>query len=63
MLVLSPLSRAIETGMAAFAHYEGPVLLEALARERVWLSSDCGRHPEMLREEFVPLAMGGFQHH
>jgi len=52
VLVVSPLTRAMQTADLAFAHYDGPVLVEPLARERVWLSSDVGRPPSELREEF-----------
>ena len=52
VLVVSPLTRALHTANLAFSHYDGPIVVEALARERVWLSSDCGRSPEELRAEF-----------
>lgn len=52
VLVVSPLSRAIQTAQIAWEHYDGPVLVEALVRERVWLSSDVGRPPAELLKEF-----------
>ena len=52
VLVVSPLTRAIQTTALAWPHYDGPVEVEALARERVWLSSDCGRSPAELKAEF-----------
>lgn len=52
VLVVSPLSRAMQTARITWAHYSGPVMVEALARERVWLSSDCGRAPQELQDEF-----------
>ena len=52
LLVVSPLTRALLTAQLAFPHYDGPVEVEALARERVWLSSDCGRSPAELKEDF-----------
>lgn len=47
--------------LAFLPHYKGPVLVEALARERVWLSSDIGSHPDQLRKAFPDprCAVGG----
>ena len=52
VLVVSPLTRALLTAQLAFPHHQGPVTVEPLARERVWLSSDCGRAPAELQQEF-----------
>lgn len=52
LLVVSPLTRAIQTADIAYASYQGPILVEPLARERVWLSSDCGRSPAELAKDF-----------
>ena len=52
VLLVSPLTRALQTAAHAFEHYDGPIEVEALARERVYLSSDCGRSPDELRKEF-----------
>jgi len=58
VLVVSPLSRAMQTARITWAHYSGPVVVEALARERVWLSSDCGRAPQELQDEFGTFVNG-----
>lgn len=48
LLVVSPLTRALQTADLAFKDVECPITVEALARERVWLSSDCGSSPQEL---------------
>jgi broad specificity phosphatase PhoE len=54
VLVVSPLARAIQTAQLAWLpHFSGPVVIEPLARERVWLSSDVGSHPSTLKAEFT----------
>lgn len=55
VLIVSPLTRALQTANVAFAHYKGPRVVEALARERVYLSSDAGRAPSELSKEFGTL--------
>lgn len=60
LLVVSPLTRALHTAALAFDHYEGPIHVEPLARERVWLSSDVGSSPEELRAKFEQLAPGRY---
>ncbi len=53
LLVVSPLTRALHTAQLAWLpHYQGPVVVEPLARERVWFSSDVGRTAEELQQEF-----------
>ncbi|GIL50443.1 hypothetical protein Vafri_6566 [Volvox africanus] len=53
LLVVSPLSRALQTAQIAFLpHYDGPVLVEPLARERVWHASDIGSSREHLARTF-----------
>ncbi len=57
VLMVSPLSRALQTAALAFqlqqhGGWDGPVVVEALARERVWLSGDLGRAPDKLEAEF-----------
>ncbi|PNH09274.1 hypothetical protein TSOC_004130 [Tetrabaena socialis] len=53
LLVVSPLTRALETAQLAFLpHYEGPVLVEPLVRERVWHASDIGSSREQLGATF-----------
>ncbi|KXZ47633.1 hypothetical protein GPECTOR_34g792 [Gonium pectorale] len=53
LLVVSPLTRALQTAELAFLpHYGGPVLVEPLARERVWHASDIGSGREDLEARF-----------
>uniref|UniRef100_A0A7S3VI36 Phosphoglycerate mutase-like protein n=1 Tax=Dunaliella tertiolecta TaxID=3047 RepID=A0A7S3VI36_DUNTE len=53
LLVISPLTRALQTASLAFLPwYSGRVIVEPLARERVWLSSDTGRSPDLLAQDF-----------
>ncbi|KAL6762250.1 histidine phosphatase superfamily [Haematococcus lacustris] len=53
LLVVSPLARALQTATLAFLpHYSGPVMVEALARERVYMSGDCGSVRSRLQAEF-----------
>lgn len=52
MLVVSPLTRALHTAELAFPSFLGPRVVEALTRERVYLSSDAGRAPSELAGEF-----------
>ncbi|EFJ41539.1 hypothetical protein VOLCADRAFT_119663 [Volvox carteri f. nagariensis] len=53
LLVVSPLTRALQTAQLAFLpHYQGPVLVEPLARERVWHASDVGSSREHLARTF-----------
>lgn len=49
---MSPLTRALQTASLAFPTYDGRIEVEPLARERVWLSSDCGRSPDELKADF-----------
>ena len=56
LIVTSPLTRAIETTLAAFGPDHGPVLVEALHRERVEHSCDVGRPPAELAQAFPGLA-------
>eukprot|EP00775_Hariotina_reticulata_P007810 gene7810-8007_t len=53
LLVVSPLTRALQTATLAFGpQLACPVLVEPLLRERLYLSSDVGRHPQELAQEF-----------
>jgi broad specificity phosphatase PhoE len=53
LLVVSPLSRALHTAALAFGEDPGcPVVVEPLWRERLYLSSDCGRAPALLAADF-----------
>ncbi|GBF89106.1 hypothetical protein Rsub_01823 [Raphidocelis subcapitata] len=56
LLVVSPLTRAIQTALLAFGERPPcPVLVEPLFRERLYLSSDVGRPPAELATEFPHL--------
>ncbi|WIA29844.1 hypothetical protein OEZ86_012314 [Tetradesmus obliquus] len=53
LLVVSPLTRALQTASLAFGEQPGcPVLVELLWRERLYLSSDVGRPGQQLAQEF-----------
>lgn len=53
LLVVSPLTRALQTASLAFGEQPGcPVLVEPLWRERLYLSSDVGRPGQQLAQEF-----------
>jgi hypothetical protein len=53
LLVVSPLTRALRTATLAFGHQPGgPVLVEWLWRERLYLSSDVGRPGQQPAQEF-----------
>ncbi|KAG2489538.1 hypothetical protein HYH03_011989 [Edaphochlamys debaryana] len=53
VLVVSPLTRALQTAELAFLpHYKGPVVVEPLARERVWHASDVGSPRAELERKF-----------
>jgi broad specificity phosphatase PhoE len=54
--VTSPLTRAIETALAAFGPDHSPIRVEALHRERVEHSCDVGRSPAELARAFPALA-------
>lgn len=53
VLVVSPLTRALQTATLAFGQ-QPPcrVHVEPLWRERLYLSSDVGRHPQQLQQEY-----------
>lgn len=61
VLIVSPLTRALRTAELAFPHYNGRIEVEALCRERVYLSSDCGRPPAELKADF-PHGKFNFDH-
>jgi broad specificity phosphatase PhoE len=53
LLVVSPLTRALQTATLAHGRQPAcPVLVEPLWRERLYLSSDVGRHPQQLQQEY-----------
>ena len=52
-LIISPLTRALQTAELAFGKTPAcPVVVEPLCSERIWLSSDVGRQPAALRQDF-----------
>ena len=52
VVVTSPLTRALSTAQMAFAELTCPRTVEPLCSERLWLSSDVGRQPQLLQHEF-----------
>lgn len=68
LLVVSPLTRALQTASLAFGNQQQyqqqqqqqqpscsscpPIHVEPLWRERLYLSSDVGRHPQQLQQEY-----------
>lgn len=53
LLVVSPLTRAVQTATLAYGTQPPcPVHVEPLWRERLYLSSDVGRHPQQLQQEY-----------
>ena len=55
LVVTSPLTRAIQTTLAAFGARDLPILVEALCTERVELSQDVGRPSDDLAAAFPML--------
>jgi broad specificity phosphatase PhoE len=56
LVVTSPLTRAIQTALAAFAGRDLPILVEALCAEKAELSQDVGRPPAELARDFPQLS-------
>jgi hypothetical protein len=54
LLVVSPHTRALQTATLAFAPHlqRCRTLVQPLAAERLYLSSDVGRHKQQLAQEF-----------
>jgi broad specificity phosphatase PhoE len=52
VLLVSPLARTLQTADLAFAEYKGTRVIEKLARERLYLSSDAGSTPDALQTRF-----------
>ncbi len=49
----SPLTRALHTAELAFGEsLKCPTMVEPLCSERIWLSSDVGRQPNALKQDF-----------
>jgi broad specificity phosphatase PhoE len=55
-VIISPLTRAIQTALGAFGGCSAKLVIEALHRERVEHSGDLGRSPRVLATEFPNLA-------
>lgn len=55
LVVVSPLTRAVQTALGAFGG-RAPILVEPLLRERVEMSCDIGRSPAALAAAFPELA-------
>lgn len=53
LVVVSPLTRAIQTTLAAFENHPAPRLIEALHREKQESYCDIGRSPPLLATEFT----------
>ena len=58
LLVTTPFTRAIQTGLGAFGGRGLPVVVEALHREHLGASCDVGRSPAILAESFPDLEFG-----
>ena len=58
LVVSSPFTRAIQTALGIFEDRCGPLLIEALHRERRGASCDIGRSPALLAEAFPHVAFG-----
>jgi broad specificity phosphatase PhoE len=53
VLITSPLTRALHTAQLAFGESLGcPTVVEPTCSERIWLSSDVGRQPNELQQDF-----------
>ncbi len=53
VLITSPLTRALHTAQLAFGDSLGcPTVVEPTCSERIWLSSDVGRQPNELQQDF-----------
>ncbi len=52
VLIVSPLGRALHTAQLAFPDFDGPIEVEALATERVYLSAEVGKSPSELMRAF-----------
>lgn len=59
LVVVSPLTRTIQTTIVAFANHTAPRLIEPLHREKQESYCDIGRQPHELEQEFAGF---GFDH-
>ena len=56
VIIVSPLTRALQTATGIFGGHDAPMEVEALHREYLESSCDIGRHPRALSEDFPGLA-------
>jgi broad specificity phosphatase PhoE len=56
LVVVSPLTRAIETALGLFDNAQTPIVVTDLIRERLHCSCDVGRSPKELGAEFPKLS-------
>jgi len=57
LVITSPLSRAIQTGLNIFGHRDIPFHITCRHRERVESSGDVGRSPRELKQDFPILTL------
>jgi broad specificity phosphatase PhoE len=56
VIIVTPLTRALQTATGIFGGHDVPMEVEALHREYLESSCDIGRHPRALSEDFPELA-------
>lgn len=62
VLVTSPLTRALHTAELAFGEFQDcPTIVEPTCSERIWLSSDVGRRPSELQQDFPTVDLDHLQ--
>ena len=61
VLIASPLSRALHTAELTFGNTSCPTIVEPLCSERIWLSSDVGRQPAELQQDFPTVDMDNLE--
>ena len=61
VLIASPLSRALHTAEIVFGNTSCPTIVEPLCSERIWLSSDVGRQPAELQQDFPTLDLDNLE--
>jgi len=55
VIIVSPLTRALQTAIGIFGDHDVPMQVEALHREYLENSCDVGRHPRALSDDFPSL--------
>ena len=62
IVIASPLTRALQTAELAFGDFLGSAMIvEPLCSERIWLSSDVGRQPSDLQQDFPNVNIGSLE--